>query len=110
MNQSSMKLKKIIPVAVVALGLLVSSCKKQLDINHDPNNPTTDQATPQLLFPAAIVSAASAAGGELAIIGMLWSEYTTEDVSSSQYRNFDSYNVTNSDLNTDYNLLYTATL
>ena len=66
--------------------------------------------TPQLLFPAAEISAASAIGGELAIIGMLWSEYTTEDVSSSQYRNFDSYNVTSTDLSTDYNQLYTGAL
>ena len=49
-------------------------------------------------------------GGELAIIGMLWSEYTTQDVSSSQYRNFDSYNVVSTDLNTDYNQLYTGAL
>ncbi len=45
--------------------------KKQLDINQDPNNPSTDQATTPLLFPAAEISAASAIGGELAIIGML---------------------------------------
>src|SRR5580765_5905674 len=47
---------------------------------------------------------------ELAINGMLWSEYTAQDVSSSQYRNFDSYNVTSTDLNTDYNQLYTGAL
>ena len=41
---------------------------------------------------------------------MLWSEYTTQDVSSSQYRNFDSYNVVSTDLNTDYNQLYTGAL
>ena len=62
------------------------------------------------MFPAAEISAASAIGGELAIIGMLWSEYTTQDVSASQYRNFDSYNVTSTDLNVDYNQLYTGAL
>lgn len=105
-----MNLQKIIFGFTLGSGILMASCKKQLDINHDPNNPTTDQATPELLFPAAVISAASATGGELAIIGMLWSEYTTEDVSSSQYRNFDSYNVSNSDLNTGYNQLYTGAL
>ena len=88
-----MKWNKIILVLLTAAIFVDTGCKKVLDINHDPNNPSTDQATPQLLFPAAEISAASAIGGELAIIGMLWSEYTTEDVSSSQYRNFDSYNV-----------------
>jgi hypothetical protein len=105
-----MKWKKIILGVTIVAGFCLSSCKKQLDINHDPNNPSTDLATPPLLFPAAEISAASAIGGELAIIGMLWSEYTTEDVSSSQYRNFDSYNVTSTDLNTDYNQLYTGAL
>jgi hypothetical protein len=105
-----MKWKKIVLVISIGAFFGVSSCKKELDINHDPNNPSTDLATPQLLFPAAEISAASAIGGELAIIGMLWSEFTTEDVSSSQYRNFDSYNVTSTDLNTDYNQLYTGAL
>src|SRR5450432_4473742 len=105
-----MKWKKIILVISGGAILSLSACQKQLDINQDPNNPSTDQATPTLLFPAAEISAASAIGGELAIIGTLWSEYATQDVSSSQYRNFDSYNVTSTDLNVDYNQLYTGAL
>jgi hypothetical protein len=105
-----MKWKKIILGFSIGACFCFSACKKQLDINHNPNNPSTDLATPTLLFPAAEISAASAIGGELAIIGMLWSEFTTEDVSSSQYRNFDAYNVTSTDLNVDYNQLYTGAL
>ncbi len=105
-----MKWKKITGVSLIISCFSIFSCKQQLNINQDPNNPSTSQATEQLLFPAATISAASAIGGELAIIGMLWSEYTTEDVSSSQYRNFDSYNVVSTDLNTDYNQLYTGAL
>src|SRR4029079_17834121 len=105
-----MKWKKIILAFTLTAGFGLGSCKKQLDINQDPNNPSTDQATTPLLFPAAEISAAAAIGGELAIIGMLWSEFTTQDVSSSQYRNFDSYNVVSTDLNTDYNQLYTGAL
>ncbi|HCL83186.1 MAG TPA: SusD/RagB family nutrient-binding outer membrane lipoprotein [Chitinophagaceae bacterium] len=105
-----MKWKKLVWIFSVGVCFSVTACKKQLDINQNPNNPSTDQASPQLLFPAAEISAASAIGGELAIIGMLWSEFTTEDVSSSQYRNYDSYNVTSTDLNTSYNQLYTGAL
>jgi hypothetical protein len=110
LNRLSMKWKKITGVSLIISCISIFSCKQQLNINQDPNNPSTSQATEQLLFPAATISAASAIGGELAIIGMLWSEYTTEDVSSSQYRNFDSYNVVSTDLNTDYNQLYTGAL
>ena len=105
-----MKWKKITGAFIVAACFSITGCQKQLDINHNPNVPSTDQATTPLLFPAAEISAASAIGGELAIIGMLWSEYTTQDVSASQYRNFDSYNVTSTDLNVDYNQLYTGAL
>src|SRR5664279_752939 len=105
-----MKWKKIILVFSIAALAELSSCKQVLDINQNPNVPSTDQATTPLLFPAAEISAASAIGGEMAIIGCLWSEFVTQDVSSSQYRNFDSYNVTSTDLNTDYNQLYTGAL
>jgi hypothetical protein len=105
-----MKWKKITGIFLIGACSLITSCQQQLDINQDPNNPSTDQATVPLLFPAATISAASAIGGELAIIGMLWSEFTTQDVSSSQYRNFDSYNVTSSDLNVSYNQLYVGAL
>ena len=105
-----MKWKKIVWVFSIGACFCLTACQKELDINQDPNNPSTSQATVPLLFPAAEISAASAIGGELAIIGMLWSEYTAQDVSSSQYRNFDSYNVVSTDLNTDYNQLYTGAL
>jgi Starch-binding associating with outer membrane len=105
-----MKWKKLILVFSTAALWGISSCKQVLDINQNPNVPSTDQATTPLLFPAAEISAASAIGGEMAIIGCLWSEFVTQDVSSSQYRNFDSYNVTSTDLNTDYNQLYTGAL
>lgn len=46
-------LKQILPVAFLAV--LFGSCKKQLlDINVDPNNPTTTSASPDLVLPAAL--------------------------------------------------------
>ena len=106
-----MKWKIIILVLSASVLSGLSSCKQVLDINHDPNvsvDRSGHNATCYFRLP--LVSAASAVGGEMAIIGCLWSEYTTQDVSSSQYRNFDSYNVTSTDLNTDYNQLYTGAL
>src|SRR5664279_3547245 len=105
-----MKWKKIILVFSIAALAELSSCKQVLDINQNPNMSSTDQATTLFLFPTAEISAASAIGGEMAIIGCLWSEFVTQDVSSSQYRTFDSYNVASTDLNTDYNQLYTGAL
>ena len=46
--------KNIIYSALLLTGLLIGTgCKKQLDINTDPNNPSIEQGTPQLIFPAA---------------------------------------------------------
>jgi hypothetical protein len=51
-------LKKILPV--VFLAVLFSNCKKQLlDINTDPNNPTTASADPSLVLPAALNNTAA---------------------------------------------------
>jgi hypothetical protein len=51
-------LKKILPVAFLAI--LFISCKKHLlDINTDPNNPTTASADPSLVLPAALNNTAA---------------------------------------------------
>jgi hypothetical protein len=97
-------------IAATSALLIFSGCKKQLDINHDPNNPPVDEGTPQLVFPAAVLSTTATAGGEYAILGVLWSEYCTEDAFSSQYRNLDSYSATGSDLNTNYGEMYSGAL
>src|SRR5206468_10386012 len=44
---------KLVPIFLITL--LFSSCKKEiLDINKDPNNPTIDAATPELVLPTAL--------------------------------------------------------
>jgi hypothetical protein len=46
-------------LSVVVLAVLFSSCKKKLlDINVDPNNPTTSSASPALVLPAALNNSA----------------------------------------------------
>ena len=102
--------KPLIASTLLAGLVILGSCKKQLDINQDPNNPPLEDGTPQLMFPAAVISTSATVGGELAILGCLWSEYTTEDAYASQYRNLDSYNATGSDLATNYGELYSGAL
>ena len=57
-------------IAVAAIGM--TSCKKQLDINVDPNYPNLEQGTPELVFPAGVTSAAGRIGGDLGLIGGVW--------------------------------------
>src|SRR5215213_6542955 len=74
--------------------LSVVSCKKRLDINTDPNNPSLEQLTPKLVLPAAVSSAAGRIGSDYAIFGGMWAEYYTQGTTANQFKVIDDYNVT----------------
>ena len=93
-----------------ALVFSTFSCKKTLDINVDPNNPSIDNATPEVLFPTATMSTAGRVGGELAILGGFWSQYWTQSFAANQYKTIDTYNLTNKDLNGSYSELFSGAL
>ena len=91
-----MKIKlSMILIAMVAI--TVASCKKQLDINKDPDNPGLDQLTPKLVLPAAMISSAGRIGGDLAILGGIWAQFYTQNTTSNQYKDIDAFNLTKSD-------------
>ncbi|WP_353183212.1 SusD/RagB family nutrient-binding outer membrane lipoprotein [Parapedobacter lycopersici] len=90
--------------------LTLSACEQALDINQDPNNPPVEQGTPELVFPAAVASTAGALGGEYAILGGIWAQYWTQSSVASQYRDFDSYNVTQTNLNGRFNEVFSGAL
>ncbi|HMI02520.1 MAG TPA: SusD/RagB family nutrient-binding outer membrane lipoprotein [Pedobacter sp.] len=108
-----MKRKNIyIKTAIVTLLVTVGSvgCKKITNINESPNNPALEKATPQVLFPSAVLSTAGRVGGELAIIGNIWSQFYAQNNVSSQYRDIDSYNLQRQDRNGSYNELFAGAL
>ena len=75
----------------------MSGCKKQLDINQNPNYPTLEQGTPALVLPAAVLQTTGKVGGDLAIVGGIWAEYYTQSALANQYKDVDSYNMPNTD-------------
>lgn len=98
--------KNIFLVAGVASLFAVSSCKKQLDINRSPNVPAVGNGTPSVVFPAGVFGTAGAVGGQFAILGAIWGEYVTQSAFSNQYKTIDAYQLSQSDLNGGYALLY----
>lgn len=100
---------RIAVVGLVSL-LTLGACEKALDINQDPNNPEVEKGTPELVFPAAVASTAGALGGEYAILGGIWAQYWTQSTVANQYREFDSYNVTQSALNGRFNEVFSGAL
>jgi hypothetical protein len=95
MNVMNIKISLMV-IAIVAI--MFTSCDKTFDnINIDPDNPSLNQGTPELVLPVAIASAAGRIGGDLAIIGGIWSQFYTQNTTSSQYRNVDAFNMSKND-------------
>jgi len=91
------KTRNLIASVVGLCCLAQTSCKKQLDVNHDPNVPTLDQGNPTLVFPVGILGTIAETNGELAIAGGLLSQYFTQSSLAQQYTDVDSYNLPTTD-------------
>ncbi|HXO78221.1 MAG TPA: hypothetical protein VN824_23360, partial [Puia sp.] len=87
--------------SLVAVAGVLSGCKKQLDINHNPNFPTPDQATAKMVFPVAVVGTIAKTGGDMVIVGGIWSQYFSQSSTASQFRTVDAYNMQNTDFFTN---------
>lgn len=90
--------------------LFAGGCKKTFDINHDPDNPTLDVGTAQLVFPVGVMGIAVPIGGELAITGAIFGEYLTQAANTSQYKAISQYDIKATDNDRFYRTLYTSGL
>jgi hypothetical protein len=103
--------KNSVLIAGVVAGLSFGAgCKKALDINQSPNLPAAEQGTPKLVFPAAVMGTTARVGGDLAILGVIWGQYSTQSALSSQYRQLDAYNVDGSQINGPYTGMFSSGL
>ncbi len=98
--------KKLITALVACLLISGISCRKTLDINHDPNNPSLDVGTPKIVFPVAVMGVAAEEGGDLALIGGILGEYVTQAAAASQYKNIDQYDLKTTDFNAQWTNIY----
>jgi hypothetical protein len=88
------KIFNINNLLIFSFVFLSTGCKKTLDINESPNNPSLEAATAETLFPSAVMSTAGRVGGDLAIVGGLWAQFYTQNNNSSQFRTLEIYNLT----------------
>jgi hypothetical protein len=94
----------------IAGSIILSGCKRQLDINKDPSKPEVPMGSPGLVFPSAVMSTAGSVGGDLTIIGGIWAQYYTQANASNQYKTIDAYNLQNTDYNQSYTELFSGAM
>lgn len=92
-------MKKIL-LYTILMGGLLSSC--DLNINDDPDYPTNDQVTADLIFPAAQTLTASHIGGQIYNYAGFFAQYFEQRPESSQYDNLATYSFREADDIMDY--------
>ena len=97
---------KKIATLITVLFLLVS-CDETFDINRNPDTLPAGQANSTIL-PAGMVGLAGAQGSYYALIGGFWSQFWTQNNTSNQYKNVDSYSIATNDYQQAWTAMYDA--
>lgn len=103
-------IKKSLYIIAAAASTIFVGCKKQLDINRDPNKAPQEAGTAALIYPSAMMSTTGRIGGELNIIGGIWSQYYTQSYTSNQYKTIDAFNIQSTDYQSSYSELFAGAL
>jgi len=102
-------IRKFITTGLIASALItISSCKKSLDINTDPNNST--RASIDLVLPSAQGYMAYQLGNTFQILGGIWGQFWTQGPTSSQYKNLEQYSIQNTSYNRPWDSYYAGPL
>jgi hypothetical protein len=100
-------MKKIILFATL-VAISISGCKKFLDTNDNPNQSST--ASIPLLLPAVQAAIGHVIGNPFQIYGGMWAQFWTQNPTSSQYRSVDQYNVTTTNFDRPWRMIYSDAL
>ena len=102
-------MKKIYLLAAASL-MMLSSC--DLDINQDPNYPTSADISPELQFPAVISAIADASGDQMFNYGGFFAQYFEQMPEANQYNDIAELNIDESKdvFNRCYNNIYAGAL
>lgn len=96
-------IKTLIGISLIS-AITLTGCNKFLDINDNPNNP--DKAEPSLLLPTVQASISQVVGNAFQIYGGIWSQYWTQNPTSSQYRSVDQYQILNTATDRSWQILF----
>lgn len=106
-----MKTNKFIYVGLMAAmigGSSLTSCSDYLDVNENPNYPTTTLNS--ALLPSACASTVAIMGYYAPLIGNMWLQHTTQGNTTNQYNTLCNYSLTASSYNGFFTNAYANTL
>jgi len=89
---------------LAALSLTISGCSNFLDVNENPNKPTS--ADPNLILPSTQAEIALVLGNHFQVYGGIWSQYWTQNFGNSQFKSVEQYLVQASDFDRPWQTLY----
>lgn len=82
-------MKKFLFISILAAGL--ASCDSYLDINQDPNSPTEENITTDMLMPAAEMNVAASYGDYLRITGGYLTQVYAQYFGTSNYLDYSQF-------------------
>ena len=84
-------MKKLFILSTIALSVSLASCDKFMDINQDPNSPSVDAITTDMLFPAAEMNLAGSYGDFLRITGGYFAQHYSQQFGTSNYIDYSRF-------------------
>ena len=103
-------MRKIISLTFVAAALALTSCSSFLDINKDPNSPSTENMTADIMFPAAEMNLATSYGDFLRIVGGYYSQHYAQLTGTSNYLDYSQFIMSATRSSGTYTQLYSRVL
>lgn len=89
-----MTMKKLFFISALALAMGLGSCDSYLDINQDPNSPSGENVTSNMLMPAAEMNIAASYGDYLRITGGYLCQIYSQYFGTSNYLDYAQFQMT----------------
>ena len=103
-------MKKIFFATLLVLGLSLTSCDDYLDINQDPNSPTQENMTPDMMLPAAELNIAHSYGDFLRTVSGYFAQHYSQYFGTSNYLDYSQFKMSPTRSSSTYTQLNTRVL
>ncbi|MBR4830077.1 MAG: SusD/RagB family nutrient-binding outer membrane lipoprotein [Muribaculaceae bacterium] len=103
-------MKKIFFASLLVLGLAFTSCDDYLDINQDPNSPTQENMTPNMMLPAVELNVCHSYGDFLRTVSGYFTQYYSQYFGTSNYLDYSQFTMSPTRSSSTYTQLNTRVL